>query len=258
MACCIGLMLFASCKKQGPTISIATGLDYVTPNAEVYAGDPIVVGFNVTGENLIQITMIAEQNGAAIDTYTESLNNVASYSYTKTITLNATGTVTIRGTVTNAAGKTASTSFDLHFNEKPITKFLGHYEGDILVTGEIHYNSESITLTNEPFATAMNITAGNGNNDVVAAITIGGQTNTVNGTVEGNRVVFEAINNTFTYHYNYQGFDIPVPMSMTYSINGTLNGNQLGLDGTCNGNGGVLTYTFDLNGTIGGVLNKTL
>ena len=258
MACCIGLMLLASCKKDAPTITVATGLDYVAPNTEVYSGNPIVVGFNVTGENLIQIMLTAEQNGVALFTHPEPLANVSSYSFTKTIILDATGTVTIRGTVTDALGRTATKSFDLHFNEKPNAKFLGHYDGDILVTGTIHYNSETIDLNNEPFATVMNITAGSGANDVVAAITIGTQTSTVNGTVEGNRVVFEAVNSTYSYPFNYQGINVPIPISMTYSINGTLNGNQLSLDGTCSGNGGVLTYTFDLEGTIGGVLNKTV
>ena len=64
LACCIGLMLFASCKKDiQPTITIATDPTYVSPNAQVYSGDPITVGFNVTGENLVQIMMVAEQNG---------------------------------------------------------------------------------------------------------------------------------------------------------------------------------------------------
>ena len=55
LACCIGLMLFASCKKDvQPTISVVTGPEYVSPNATVYSGNPLLVGFDVTGENLVQ------------------------------------------------------------------------------------------------------------------------------------------------------------------------------------------------------------
>ena len=50
MACCIGLMLFASCKKDSqPNINIATGSNYVGPNTEVFSGDQITVGFSATG-----------------------------------------------------------------------------------------------------------------------------------------------------------------------------------------------------------------
>ena len=53
LACCIGLMLFASCKKDiQPTISVATEPEYVHQDSEVYSGDEIAVGFNVTGEKL--------------------------------------------------------------------------------------------------------------------------------------------------------------------------------------------------------------
>ena len=49
---------------------------------------------------------------------------------------------------------------------------------------------------------------------------------------------------------------------VTYSINGTLNGEQLDLDGDCNGDGDInlplfnINGTFALDGTIGGSLNK--
>ena len=135
MACCIGLMFFASCKKGGPTITIATDPQFVSPNAEVYSNSPFVVGFNVSGENLVQIMLTAEQNGSALFTDSQTLDNVSTYSYSKTIILTATGTVTIRGTVTDASGKTASKSFDIKFNEKPNARFIGHYEGELFVSG---------------------------------------------------------------------------------------------------------------------------
>lgn len=265
IACCIGLMFFASCKKGGPTITVATDPEYVSPNAEVYSNSPITVGFNVSGENLVQITVIAEQNGAAIGTYSEPLDNVSNYFYAKTLILDAIGTVTIRGTVTDATGKTASKSFDIHFNEKPNAKFIGHYEGDFLVSGNINAEITGMepvneTLENYAVAAIVDITDGGNINEVSAAITINEQTSTVPGTVNGNKVTFEAANSVFTFNYYYEpmGLTIPISLNMTYTINGLLNGNQLDLDGTCSGNGDNMFGTIELvNGTIDGSLNKT-
>ena len=266
LACCIGLMFFASCKKEvQPTITVVAGSGYVGPNAAVYSGDPITVGFDVTGENLIQVMLTAEQNGASLFTHSETIDNAAAYSYTKTFTLDAIGVVTIRGTVTDAKGNTAIKSFDVNFNEKPNAKFVGHYEGDILVSGDVNITINNMepmdqVMDNEPVPTTLDIVAGDGIDEVTASITINGQTNTVKGTVNGNRVLFEAIDDTFVFHYDYQGFDIAIPLKMTYTVNGTLNGDQLNIDGTCKGNGTINMFiyngTFELDGTIGGSLNK--
>jgi hypothetical protein len=267
MACCIGLMLFASCKKDvQPTLTVISDPGYISQGSEVFTGDQLLVGFNMTGESLVQIMMIAEQNGNAIYTYSQPLENVADYSFSKTFTLDATGTVTVRGTVTDAKGHTATKSFDIHMNEKPNAKFVGHYEGDILFSGTANLNVSGMdpmseTLTNEPFPTIVDVVPGESIIEVKATITINGQQNEVKGTVEGNKVVFEAVNDSFTYTYDYQGFSIPIPLDMTYAITGLLNDNQLGIEGSCRGNGNIslLIYsgTVDMEGTLGGSLNKT-
>lgn len=267
MACCIGLLFFASCKKDvQPTITVVAGTGYIGPNAAVYSGDPILVGFDVTGENLIQVMLTAEQNGTSLFTHSETIENAAAYSYTKTFTVDATGVVTIRGTVTDAKGNTATKSFDVNFNEKPNAKFVGHYEGDILVSGDVNINVNNMeplnqVLDNESVPTVIDIVAGDGIDEVIASITINGHTNTVNGTVNGNRALFEAINDDFEYQYNYQGIDINIPLKMTYTVNATLNGDQLSIDGTCKGNGTfnllfIYNGTFELDITIGGSFNK--
>lgn len=267
LACCIGLMLLASCKKEiTPTITPATGPEYVSQNATVFSGDPITVGFYATGENLVSIMLTAEQNGISLFSHADMLDNVPSYSYTKTFTIDATGAVTIRGTVTDAKGNTVSTSFDVNFNVKPNAKFVGHYEGNLLVSGDVDINVSNMdpmheVLDNEPCPAVLDIEAGEGINDVKAVVSINNQQNVVNGTVDGNKVVFEAIDDTFTFHYSYQGIDIPIPLNMTYTINGMLNGDELNLDGTCNGNGSVNLFIYsgsiELEGTIGGIMNKT-
>lgn len=259
MACCIGLMLLASCKKDTkPTLTVVTDPGYVSQNSEVFSGDQLLVGFNAAGESLIQIMMIAEQNGNAIFTHSETLENVASYSYTKTFTLDVTGTVTIRGTVTDAKGNTATKSFDIHMNEKPNAKFVGRYEGNILLSGDANIESAlgnyAEPLENYACPTIVEIEPGESIIEVVATITINEQSNTMRGTVEGNKVTFEALSSLFDF--NYMNFTIS--LNMTYSITGLLNGDQLDLEGTCSGNGSNMLGTIELeNGTLGGSLNKT-
>lgn len=263
MACCIGLMLFASCKKEvKPTLNVVTGPDYATQGTEMYSGDDITLGFTATGKDLIQFVMTVTNNGEAIYTDTESIDNVAEYSYDNTFTLEAEGTVTISGTITDAAGNTATASFDIVCNEKPNAKFVGHYEGDALINGSYDINLSSMdpihdTLIDRPYATVVDIEAGVEINEVTATIDLDGQTNTARGTVTGNKVVFEAINSV--YNMTYQS--ATVPLNMTYTIIGTLNDGTLDLEGTCKGNGEFnlmfISGTIELEGTLGGSLEKT-
>ena len=267
MACCIGLMLFASCKKDTqPTINIATGPDYAGPNTEVYSGDEITVGFNVTGENLTQIVISADQNGTVLYTYTETIDNLNTYFFTKTFSIDATGTVIIGGTVTDAKGYTATTSFSIICNEKPNAKFVGHYEGDALVTGTYDItvtNMDPIhdVMTDQPFPTILDIVAGEENDKVIATVVINDQTNSVVGTVDGYKVTFEAISDTYTMNYEYSGFSVPITLDMTYNIIGTLNEGMLDLEGTCKGYGEfnmfIINGSIELEGTVGGSLTKT-
>ena len=270
MACCIGLMLLASCKKDpvAPTISILNGSGYVTENTQLYSGEEITVGFTSTGEKLTKIEVSLMESGTVIASHSESIENQPNYIYSHAFNnIDAIGAITITGTVTDANGLTASKSFSITINEKPNKKFVGHYEGDILITGSYEAsftNMDPIVgdLDNTPLPAVVDITAGDDMNEISAAITINGQSNSVKGTVEGNKVIFEAINDTFTYNYQYQSFTIPIPLTMTYSINGLLNGEQLDLDGDCDGNGEInlaffnINGTFAMDGTIGGSLNK--
>jgi hypothetical protein len=259
MACCIGLMLFASCKKDvQPTISIATGTNYVNQNSQVFSGDLITVGFSLAGENLTKIEMNASQNGTVLYNNVQNIDNVATYLYAHSFNIDAVGTVTITGVVTDAKGHSATSSFDILCYEKPNAKFVGHYEGDILLSGnaniESAFGSMNEPLENYACPTVVEIEPGESTIEVVATITINEQSNTMKGTVEGNKVTFEALNSTF--EYNYMNFIIS--LDMTYSIIGLLDGNQLDLDGTCSGNGSNMFGTIELvNGTLGGSLNKT-
>ena len=267
LTCCIGLMFFASCKKDiQPTITIISSPGYVSQDSEVYSGEEITVGFNVTGEKLTKIVISADQNGTVLYTDTEAIANESSFVYTKTFTLDATGTVIIGGTVTDAKGHTATVSFNILCNEKPNAKFVGKYEGNTLITGSYDINVNGMEpmhedLTDQPFPVIVTMVAGDNNDEVMATITIHDQENTVKGTVDGNKVTLEAINDTYIMHYEYQGFDIPISMDMTYNIVGTLNEGMLDLDGNCKGSGDfnmfIVSGTIEMEGTVGGSLTKT-
>lgn len=251
LACCIGLMFFASCKKGDPTISIATGTQYVNQNTQVFSGDQITVGFSVTGEGLTQVEMNASQNGTVIYTNTQGIDNAASYLYAQTFTIEAIGTVTITGTVSDSEGRTATKSFDITCYEKPNAKFVGHYEGDALFTGTLTSTMpgyENTPFENQPLPAVVKMTAGDNVNEVLASFLINQQNNTVKGIVDGDKVTFEAINSNFNVAI--------VPVEITYNIVGTLNEGKLDLEGDCHGEGSMMN--IKLEGTIGGSLTKTL
>lgn len=272
LACCIGLMLFASCKKDpiAPTINLLADAGCVTENAQVYSGDEILVGFTGTGENLTQIEIVLSQNGTILANHSENLSNqktdpVSPFTYKHAFTIQANGTVNIKGTVTDANGLTASKSFNINFNEKPNAKFVGRYEGNALATGTLHANINGMDPFDQDFADretpmVLELEAGTNINEVVGTCTFDDRSVDCHGTVEGDIVTFEAINDVITFNYDMGGFSVSPQLNVTYNIKGTLNGNQLMLDGTCSGNGDINLFiysgTIDMDATVGGSLTK--
>lgn len=267
LACCIGLMLFASCKKDpvAPTISIITDAGYVTENAQIYSGDIIKVGFNATGEKLTKIEITLTQNGTVINSSQATIENQTSFSHTATFTVEATGTVTVTGTVTDANGLTASKNYDIHFNEKPNAKFIGHYEGDALFTGIMKAEMTGLDpveqeVTDRAVPVILKLRAGETMTEVIGNCKINDQDMELKGTIEDNKVTFEAVNTTVSYNYEMNGLNIPLEMNVTYAVAGTLENKTLTLNGTCNGEGEIhlLIYngTTSIDGTIGGSLEK--
>ena len=267
LACCIGLMLFASCKKDpvAPTISIITDAGYVTENAQIYSGDIIKVGFNATGEKLTKIEITLTQNGTVINSSQAAIENQTSFSHTAAFTVEATGTVTVTGTVTDANGLTASKNFDIYFNEKPNAKFIGHYEGDALFTGIMKAEVTGLDpveqeVTDRAVPVILELREGETMTEVIGNCKINDQDMELKGTVEGNKVTFEAVNTTVSYNYEMNGLNIPLEMNVTYAVAGTLDNKTLTLNGNCNGEGEIhlLIYngTTSIDGTIGGSLEK--
>jgi hypothetical protein len=272
LACCIGLMLFASCKKDpvAPTIDIQKGEGFVYENAQVYSGDEIMVGFYCTGESLTKIEIVVSQNGTILDSYIDDCTSqkndpVPPYLCKHSFTIEATGTVNIKGTVTDANGLTASKSFNINYNEKPNTKFLGHYEGDALFTGIMKAEITGIDpveqeVTDRAVPVILELRDGETMTEVIGNCKINDQDMEIKGTVEGNKVTFEAVNTTVSYNYDMNGFNIPLEMNVTYAVTGTLENETLTLNGTCNGEGEIQFFLYNgttsIDGTIGGSLVK--
>ena len=272
LACCIGLMLFASCKKEpvAPTIDIFAGEDCVTENAQVYSGEEFVVGFTASGESLTKIEIIISQNGTILDGYTEDCTSqkndpVPPYLCKHNFTIEATGTVNIKGTVTDANGLTATKSFNILFNEKPCAKFLGHYEGNALFTGTMEAAIAGMEpmqqeVTDRETPVTLSIIEGETMNEVVVACIVNDQESTATGIVDGDKFIITLTDVPYTFNYNINGFSISPTMVINMNLTATLVDGQLILDGTCNGEGEIAVFfytgTMSIDGTIGGSLNK--
>ena len=271
LACCIGLMLFASCKKHvAPTIDIFEGPDCVTENAQVFSGDEICVGFSCTGESLTKIEIVISKDGNILATQTSGFDNqkndpVAPYIYKSTFVVEATGTVNIKGTVTDAQGMTASKSFNINYNEKPNARFVGRYSGNPVLNGTMNAEIQGIgsfdqDIENEETPTVLVLEPGEEIDEVVGTCTFDNHSFACRGIVDGDVVTFEGDNETYDFVQDINGMTINVPLTMTYCIKGTLDNGQLVLSGTCEGNGNfnVLIYsgTLNLETTISGSLTK--
>lgn len=269
IACCIGLMLFASCKKDpvAPTITAIQGEGYVVENAQIYSGTEIQVGFKATGENLTKMDITLTKDGTIIASSSQPIEKQPDFSYSKTFTIDETGTITITGIVTDAAGQTATKSFNIVCNEKPNAKFVGNYEGNALYTGNMKVSITGMEpmeqeVTDRAVPVTLSVLAGEAIDKVVATCKINDQEMEMTGTVEGNVVTFEAINTTVSFNYDLgNGMTVTPEVNVTYSVKGTLDNGSLTLEGTCTGNGDVNLFiyngTIELDGTIGGSLTKT-
>ncbi len=269
MACLVGLALMASCKKDvQPTINPLVGEGYLTENAEIYTAKEYTIGYVLNGEKLTEVEIVISLNGEFVSSSSLSLDQPNTYTASFPISSDNTGTLTIRGTVTDAKGHTATTSTTVTCIEQPNAKFLGNYEGNALISGTLNIipnNMDTIPqeLQDEPIAVKLHIASGDDVDEVIATVTINDQEspNLINGTVEGNKVTFEAINAPFNLDYEYSGMNINIPLDMTYDITGTLNNGTLDLEGGCKGNGTFNVFIFsgsvDLDGSIGGSLTKT-
>ena len=266
MACCIGLMLLASCKKNtAPTLSVFNGVGYATEGTALYSGDEITVGFVATGENLTKMEVSFSQDGTILIYHSEDIEKQANYNFSHIFTVAAVGNVTITGTVTDAVGQTAVCSFNIFCEEKPNTKFLGHYEGNALTTGWIKTEISNVPPMDEEFTdrdvpVTLELAEGENMYEVVGICKINNEEMTCTGTVDGNTVTFEASEESFSYTLGLGDYTLKPEIKMTYNICGTLTNGKLMLNGTCSGHGDInaiiFNGTMEMEATIGGFLTK--
>ena len=268
LTCCIGLMLLASCKKDpiAPAIKVFDGMGYAVENTQIFSGDQVTVGFVATGENLTQIEVTLSQNGTTLTQHSENIEKLDLYNYSHTFSVDATGTVTITGKITDAVGQTAICSFNILCEEKPNAKFVGHYEGEALFTGVMEATVSSMEpmhqdVIDSPFPVTVDLREGETVTEVVGTCKINNQEMEIKGTVDGNTVTFEAVNTTVTFNYDLGGFSLNPEVDITYNVKATLENEKLLIDGTCSGDGEIhmLIYngTIAIDGTLGGKLEKT-
>ena len=267
LACCIGLMLFASCKKQvAPTLTLMQGEGYLTENSEVYIHEQTKLGFTATGQKLTHFDVTITQNGEIVSSYPLAINEVDTYTDSITVSIDIVGPVTVTCTVTDAKEQTASKSFNVTCVETPNMKFLGHYEGNALGTGTLIANITGMEPINQEFTDSevpviLDLEETQGRNEIYGHCIIDGRTLSCAGIVDGDVVTFGAIDDVVTFDYDLGGIQVSPQMNVTYSIHGTLSNGKLMLDGTCLGNG-VINLMFIYNGTVdleanvGGSLDK--
>lgn len=255
LACCIGLMVFASCKKDPvkPTITLLQGGDYLTENAQVYLNESYTIGFTATGEKLTSVEATLTQNGTFLYTTALTIDEQPTYTDTFSIHMEATGTVTITCKVTDAAGQTASASMNVYCEEKPNAKFVGSFAGNALATGTMDVNLVGMEpihqeITDREVPVIIELHEGLTVNEVVGTCTFEDRVIDCKGTVVDDVVTFEAINDVMLFPYDLGGFTVSPELHLTYNIKGVLNGDKLTLDGTGTGNGDINLFIY--NGTV--------
>jgi hypothetical protein len=230
----------------------------------VYSGDEITVGFQVTGEKLTNIEVLISQNGIQLASDSESIDAEV-YTYLNKFTIDATGIVNIKGTITDAAGQTATKSFNIVYEEKPNAKFLGEYQGNVLFNGTMEASVAGMDpiqqeVTDNETPVILSITEGETVDEVVVVFNVNGQESTVTGTVEGDKVIIALTDVPYSFNYQMNGLSISPTMVMNLNLTATLVDDQLMLDGTCHGDGEVnvffATGTITIDGTIGGSLTN--
>lgn len=269
----VGFLLMTSCKKDpvAPTISVFEGYEgstCVTENAQVFSGDEIHVGFTGTGEKLTKIEVTVSQNGTVLDFHQHQWESPTSnFEFVCDFTIEAIGTVTITGTVTDAVGQTASKSFNIFYVEKPKpnAKFLGDYDGTALLNGTLIIEIPGMEpiqqeFTNQEYPVYVGIGEGENDNEVVAECHVNDRVFTATGIVDGDKITANDLHETITLNYEYNGMTLSPEIDVIYSLTATLEGDVLTFEGNYEGNGDIsvflFTGTISLDGIIGGSLNK--
>lgn len=143
--------------------------------------------------------------------------------------------------------------------EKDAEKFYGNYSGQITLTGTIAVTGVTNQEINQSEDITMSIVEGTADNEVVATYTAEGESSSLIGTVDGDKVTFEPVTTTLD---TVTSEGIALKMTSTEAFEGTLSGNILTIGGTFSGSGTMAhpqlptPIPFTASGTITGPLTK--
>lgn len=231
LACIIGLMFFASCKKDTQlTITPIKTQGYVTDGAQVNIGETIQFGFDAEGTDLddFEYLITAGNHSEGEEIFLEKLT---SYSYTGTYKAEIGGTVTITGTIKNVKGETATSTVTITVLEPENHKFIGNYAGTLKGNATIEIMGQTQEMDEIEYDAQLELLAGENDNEVKAHYVQEGTEYDVKGVCEGNVVTFEPI----TVTYSETGTD----MEIVINLKGTLEGSYLLVEGTAETEGEI-------------------
>lgn len=141
--------------------------------------------------------------------------------------------------------------------EKPYEKFVGMYDGEVLINGTFQvplFPQLNRIIENEPFKLDFTLTQGSNDNQVILTYKPQGQNETyaTTGNIKDNFVDFEPITVNQDIDQSH--------LNATIDLEGTIADNQLALEGTMSGKGSLMygEMTFPVNYTIDATLNGTI
>lgn len=260
--------VFSNWTENGTQVSTSVSYSFT-----VDADRTLVANFSVSTGNNFTITAVASpEYGGVISgsgTYQQgqtcTVTAIANEDYTFTnwtendtqVSSDANYSFTVTGNRTLTAHFSANTG--------DVTSFVGHYEGNVLANGNTEVIINGFEPTQNEFVDrevliSLDLIEGGNMNEVFGTCKIDDREINCKGTVDGDTITFEAINDIVTLNYNMNGFNISPQVDMTYKVTGILMNGQLVLDGTIEGLGEIqiIVYSGNIitNGTIDGALNK--
>lgn len=271
----VGLMLMTGCKKDPvptpelpavePTLTLTTEPN-IAEGTEVEAGTLIKCTFECEGEKLSSLLVtITRENGEELIHNLQTLNGGTSDSTTMEYSVTYVGRLTMEAILQSDNGKSATVT--LHFTSvapKPNEKFLGDYDGTVLINGTLVAEIPGMEPVQQEFSenyqVQVYITGGENDSIVIAECHVNDRVFTATGIVEGNKIIANDLHDTFILNYEYNGMTFSPEIDVVYSLTATLDGDVLTFEGTYKGSGDttilIFTGTISLDGTFNGSLNK--
>lgn len=268
-ACLIGVLFFASCEEQNfddilaqkPSIAFLSGEGYCSQDGNYYVDTVLnfkvqatpnatseapLYGFNfsiddLNGHNLVDTSF-------TVDTDT--------LLFTRSFQTQKAGVYIVTATVTDTAGKINSAELKISLVD-PTANEIAKYAGYVSIVGDITFDTTTMPdqhVAQDSIPTLISLNRGTQENEVVAVVGIEGTPYPVTCIQEGNQLSFESFHITRTLP------GANVELDMVISMSGTLEGDQLTVNGPVTGTGDlnlfIMVLHADMTGQIDGVLEK--